>query len=97
MSPKGRARLNLSTRMKRAPKRWTATSLLAQCHSALPDAKRICSFPGKYTGKVRDTYDAGDGRLVLIITTDRQSGFDRYLGAIPFKGQVLNRASLLLV
>lgn len=50
-------------------------------------------LPGKYAGKVRDTYDAGDGRL-LLVTTDRQSGFDRYLGAIPFKGQVLNRASL---
>ena len=28
------------------------------------------------------------------MTTDRQSGFDRLLGAIPFKGQVLNRISL---
>jgi phosphoribosylaminoimidazole-succinocarboxamide synthase len=28
------------------------------------------------------------------VTTDRQSGFDRNLGAIPFKGQVLNRTSL---
>jgi len=44
-------------------------------------------------GKVRDTYDLGDGRL-LLITTDRQSGFDRMLGAVPFKGQVLNRTSL---
>jgi phosphoribosylaminoimidazole-succinocarboxamide synthase len=47
----------------------------------------------KYPGKVRDTYNLGDGRL-LLITTDRQSGFDRMLGAIPFKGQVLNRTSL---
>lgn len=47
----------------------------------------------KYVGKVRDTYELGDGRL-LLITTDRQSGFDRMLGAIPFKGQVLNRTSL---
>jgi phosphoribosylaminoimidazole-succinocarboxamide synthase len=47
----------------------------------------------KYPGKVRDTYDLGDGRL-LLVTTDRQSGFDRMLGAIPFKGQVLNRTSL---
>lgn len=51
----------------------------------------------KYQGKVRDTYDLDpdrpDGRL-LLITTDRQSGFDRLLGAIPFKGQVLNRTSL---
>lgn len=46
----------------------------------------------KYTGKVRDTYDAGD-RLILI-TTDRQSAFDRVLAAIPFKGQVLNQVSL---
>ncbi|HEX4154017.1 MAG TPA: phosphoribosylaminoimidazolesuccinocarboxamide synthase [Acidobacteriaceae bacterium] len=50
-------------------------------------------LPEKYPGKVRDTYDLGDARL-LLITTDRQSGFDRMLGAIPFKGQVLNRTSL---
>jgi phosphoribosylaminoimidazole-succinocarboxamide synthase len=51
----------------------------------------------KYTGKVRDTYDLTpsnpDGEL-LLLTTDRQSGFDRLLGAIPYKGQVLNRTSL---
>jgi len=50
-------------------------------------------LPHKYPGKVRDTYDLADGRL-LLITTDRQSGFDRMLGAVPFKGQVLNRTSL---
>jgi len=50
-------------------------------------------LPQKYPGKVRDTYEVGDGRL-LLITTDRQSGFDRMLGAVPFKGQVLNRTSL---
>jgi phosphoribosylaminoimidazole-succinocarboxamide synthase len=50
-------------------------------------------LPAKYPGKVRDTYEVGDGRL-LLVTTDRQSGFDRMLGAIPFKGQVLNRTSL---
>lgn len=50
-------------------------------------------LPAKYPGKVRDTYETGDGRL-LLVTTDRQSGFDRLLGAIPFKGQVLNRTSL---
>jgi phosphoribosylaminoimidazole-succinocarboxamide synthase len=46
-----------------------------------------------YVGKVRDTFDMGDGRM-LLVTTDRQSGFDRMLGAIPYKGQVLNRTSL---
>lgn len=49
-------------------------------------------LPHKYPGKVRDTYDLGD--RLLLITTDRQSGFDRMLGAIPYKGQVLNRTSL---
>lgn len=56
----------------------------------LPHAK-------KYTGKVRDTYDlspADPNGHLLLLTTDRQSGFDRLLGAIPFKGQVLNRTSL---
>ena len=51
------------------------------------------SLTKKYVGKVRDTYEMSDGRL-LLVTTDRQSGFDRLLGAIPFKGQVLNRTSL---
>src|ERR1700761_443838 len=54
-------------------------------------------LPAKYAGKVRDTYDldpeSPEGRL-LLVTTDRQSGFDRMLGAIPFKGQVLNQTSL---
>lgn len=45
----------------------------------------------KFVDKVRDRYDLGD-RLVLI-TTDRQSAFDRVLAAIPFKGQVLNLMS----
>ncbi|UCH62585.1 MAG: phosphoribosylaminoimidazolesuccinocarboxamide synthase [Fidelibacterota bacterium] len=45
----------------------------------------------RVAGKVRDTYDLGD-RLVLI-TTDRQSAFDRVLASIPFKGQALNVTS----
>ena len=43
------------------------------------------------TGKVRDQYDLGD--KVALITTDRQSAFDRVLASIPFKGQVLNLTS----
>lgn len=42
-----------------------------------------------YKGKVRDRYDLGD--KFALITTDRQSAFDRILAAIPFKGQVLNQ------
>ena len=43
----------------------------------------------KRMGKVRDQYDLGD--TVALITTDRQSAFDRVLASIPFKGQVLNQ------
>jgi phosphoribosylaminoimidazole-succinocarboxamide synthase len=43
-------------------------------------------------GKVRDFYELDDDRVVLI-STDRQSAFDRILAAIPFKGQVLNLTS----
>ncbi|HRE90363.1 MAG TPA: phosphoribosylaminoimidazolesuccinocarboxamide synthase [Myxococcota bacterium] len=43
-------------------------------------------------GKVRDAWPLGDGRR-LIVTTDRVSAFDRVLGTIPFKGQVLNLLS----
>lgn len=48
-------------------------------------------FGEKYKGKVRDTYDLGD-KLVLV-TTDRQSAFDRLIASVPYKGQVLNLTS----
>ena len=41
----------------------------------------------KYTGKVRDNYTK-DGKR-YIVTTDRISAFDRVLGTLPLKGQVL--------
>ena len=43
----------------------------------------------RYEGKVRDNYSRGDRRYIVV--TDRISAFDRILGTIPFKGQVLNR------
>ena len=46
----------------------------------------------KVEGKVRDSYLPGDGTRVLV-TTDRISAFDRVLGTLPFKGQVLNQLS----
>jgi phosphoribosylaminoimidazole-succinocarboxamide synthase len=46
----------------------------------------------KIEGKVRDSYVTGDGRRVLV-TTDRISAFDRVLGTLPYKGQVLNQLS----
>ncbi len=48
-------------------------------------------LPGRIRGKVRDIYDLGD--RILLITTDRQSAFDRVLASVPFKGQVLNQVS----
>ncbi|KAL1821812.1 hypothetical protein ACET3Z_016681 [Daucus carota] len=52
----------------------------------------VPSLKSKTRGKVRDIYDAGD--YLVLVTTDRQSAFDRVLASIPFKGQVLNEASL---
>lgn len=43
----------------------------------------------KYEGKVRDNYTTEDGKRILVVT-DRISAFDRVLGTLPFKGQVLN-------
>lgn len=48
------------------------------------------SFP-RYQGKARDCYDLGD--TLLLISTDRISAFDRNLGLIPHKGQILNQLS----
>ncbi|HUC58023.1 MAG TPA: phosphoribosylaminoimidazolesuccinocarboxamide synthase [Streptosporangiaceae bacterium] len=42
----------------------------------------------EHHGKVRDSY-LGAG-IRTIVTTDRQSAFDRVVGTIPFKGQALN-------
>lgn len=44
-----------------------------------------------YKGKVRDVYDI-DGRLLVMVATDRISAFDVVLPrGIPYKGQVLNQ------
>ena len=45
----------------------------------------------KQQGKVRDIYNLQGKRI--LITTDRISAFDRVLGYIPYKGQVLNQLS----
>jgi phosphoribosylaminoimidazole-succinocarboxamide synthase len=64
----------------------------AVLQAALPHCLAATDFPGlgaKYEGKVRDNYTRGDRRYVVV--TDRISAFDRVLGSVPFKGQVLNR------
>ena len=51
------------------------------------------SLPHLYSGKVRDIYDAGDDRL-LLVTSDRLSAFDVVLAEpIPDKGRVLTAMS----
>lgn len=62
---------------------------------AIPQALQAVDLPGlgpKQSGKVRDIYAVGGKRV--LVTTDRVSAFDRVLGVIPFKGQVLNQLSL---
>lgn len=49
------------------------------------------NFQNKHVGKVRDIFILND--YVIIVTTDRQSAFNRIITSIPFKGQVLNMTS----
>lgn len=61
---------------------------------AIPACLASTDFPDlgdRYEGKVRDVYQR-DGERILI-TTDRISAFDRVLGLVPYKGQVLNQLS----
>jgi phosphoribosylaminoimidazole-succinocarboxamide synthase len=54
------------------------------------DATSLDALGTKYEGKVRDNYTTPDGRRFIVVT-DRISAFDRVLGTLPLKGQVLNR------
>ena len=65
------------------------TDLAPYADYALRDAA-IPELPGHYRGKVRENYDLGDGRR-LIVATDRLSAFDRIITAVPLKGQVLTQ------
>jgi phosphoribosylaminoimidazole-succinocarboxamide synthase len=53
------------------------------------DGTDFPSLGAKYEGKVRDNYTRAGERLIVV--TDRISAFDRVLGTVPFKGQILNR------
>ncbi len=69
-------------------------TLRAWLRQALPHPLLTTDLPElgpKYEGKVRDCY-AREGKRTLIVT-DRISAFDRVLGTLPLKGQVLNRAT----
>lgn len=63
------------------------------------NSKDFIDFKSVHHGKVRDSYtiksiQEGIKEMVLIITTDRISAFDRTLASIPLKGQVLNQTSV---
>ena len=45
---------------------------------------------GRTSGKVREAWPLPGGRR-LLVTTDRLSAFDRIIGTVPHKGQVLNQ------
>lgn len=55
------------------------------------ESAHIAGWGERQTGKVRDIYRREGQRL--LITTDRVSAFDRVVGLIPYKGQVLNQLS----
>ncbi|KAH0731020.1 hypothetical protein KY290_004470 [Solanum tuberosum] len=67
-------------------------SSIANCLSETHLDLTVPQLKSKIRGKVRDIYDGGD--YLVMVTTDRQSAFDRILASIPFKGQVLNETSL---
>ena len=47
-------------------------------------------LPGHQAGKVRDAWELA-GQRRLLVTSDRLSAFDRVIGLVPNKGQVLNQ------
>jgi phosphoribosylaminoimidazole-succinocarboxamide synthase len=66
----------------------------ADFRTALQHPLLRTDFPtlgAKYEGKVRDNYTK-DGERIIVVS-DRISAFDRVLGALPLKGQVLNHVA----
>ena len=67
---------------------------LGRCSSASRSARRRPALTLVAQGKVRDIFEAGDDRL-LLVATDRISAFDVVLPTpIPDKGRVLTACSL---
>jgi phosphoribosylaminoimidazole-succinocarboxamide synthase len=65
------------------------TETLRKGLSLTLDSTHLDFLGVKYQGKVRDNYTTPDGRRFIVVT-DRISAFDRVIGTLPFKGQVLN-------
>ena len=77
---------------------------IADCHDQgrAITGDGVTFVEGRVRGKVRDRYEptaaasdatAATNRRLALVTTDRQSGFDRMLAVVPFKGAVLNLTS----
>ena len=62
--------------------------LVEQCSRTLEHTD-FAGLGPRVEGKVRDSYLGGDRRTIVV--TDRVSCFDRVVGTLPFKGQVLNQ------
>ncbi|PNH01647.1 Phosphoribosylaminoimidazole-succinocarboxamide synthase [Tetrabaena socialis] len=90
-------RAQVPTAAPPAPTVESISGVRAEVVEAIAAARLNCltatdlPLPNRRQGKVRDTYDLGD--KVVIVTTDRQSAFDRLLACVPFKGQVLNQTA----
>ncbi|MEO7095941.1 MAG: phosphoribosylaminoimidazolesuccinocarboxamide synthase [Polyangiales bacterium] len=52
------------------------------------EATSLDALGKKYEGKVRDNYSTADGRR-YVVAIDRISAFDRVIGTLPSKGQLL--------
>lgn len=68
--------------MRRTPESWE--------HEIFTDVE--LPLGGRRNGKVRVSFDL-DATRKLFVTTDRLSAFDQVIGAVPSKGEVLNRLS----
>jgi phosphoribosylaminoimidazole-succinocarboxamide synthase len=65
--------------------------MMNTCFSGFPE-EELPSGVDFSQGKVRDIFDLHDE--LIISTSDRISAFDRILGCVPFKGEILNRLSV---
>jgi phosphoribosylaminoimidazole-succinocarboxamide synthase len=63
--------------------------LLAEQASRTLERTDFTGLGERIEGKVRDSYLGGERRTIVV--TDRVSCFDRVVGTLPFKGQVLNQ------
>ena len=66
--------------------------LEALCEETLAETD-FAGLSRRITGKVRDSYldfERAPGRRTIVVS-DRVSCFDRVVGTIPLKGQILNR------